>query len=86
MCICITSCHLLSFRRGLHIHVDFDALTKALRFIIFCLASIHFFVTTGLLIFGFLFFKKPYRVLSIVSYVLTSGFGKDVKSSLNNMA
>ena len=32
------------------------------------------------LIFGFLLNKKSYRVLFIVSYVLTSGFGKDVKS------
>ena len=86
MCISITSCHLLSFRRGLHIHVDFDALTKALRFIIFSSPSIYFFITTVFFIFGFLFHKKSYRVLFIVSYVLTSGFGKDVKCRLNNMA
>ena len=31
----IISCHLLSFKRSLLIHVDFNALTKAFRFIIF---------------------------------------------------
>ena len=35
------------------------------------------------LIFGFLFHKKSYRVLFIVSYILTSGFGRDVKRRLN---
>ena len=35
------------------------------------------------LIFGFLFHKKSYRVLFIVSYISTFGFGRDVKRRLN---
>ena len=85
------SCHLLSYKRSLLIHVDFNALTKAFRFIIFSSPSIYFLITAVFFLFlfflggggRFLFDMKSSRVLFIVSYILTSGFGKDVKSRLN---
>ena len=52
------SLHLLSLVRSLLIHVDFTALIKAFKFIIFNPPSAYRFTTIFFLIFAFLFHKK----------------------------